>query len=610
MTGGAIISESEYGTAYGIYNAKTTITGGSVTGDTYGIYGAVATIGANDGIINIDTPTIVGGSYALYNGSINYYDGIIKGGNKAYYNRNIKAIADSSSMYIGTETIDGILYDVRYLTVEHDVAKIGNTNYTSLANAITAANTGDTIELLEDNYLFYLLSIPSGKDVTIDLSGFTIVTGNPITVNGYLKLTNSNTSTSPKIYYYENGTFINVKKNSRLELSNVEIETTQHSISTEKDTTLIIDGATLTSNNNYCISSEGNIEIKGHSVLNATSTAIYTSGPQLTVQDSTIIATGSSGNGIYTTKTSSTITVDNSSITAYNAFSESGENAQKTTNITNSFLTGGINTNDGSVTIDHSTINGVRSSGNGNYTIYNNGTMAVTNGSTIIRTDSAPWSYTSDVLTSVTNNGTLSISDSSVLFSNEMTGGSSSTNSNPLRAIVNSGTLTLNNAAVSITTAMAVTYYRDYSTTLYNTGTATINNSTFTVDHSYGRAIQAVSGTIDMQSSSIAVTGTTVYGIYIVNGEVTIGTPEPTDSQYYGTNHAAVSTTSPSISAIGTTSGIGVKKETGKFNYYDGIITGSTEAKPELPTKIEYLYEARNYTDANGYQYCILEFMR
>jgi hypothetical protein len=89
-----------------------------------------------------------------------------------------------------------------------------------------------------------------------------------------------------------------------------------------------------------------------------------------------------------------------------------------------------------------------------------------------------------------------------------------------------------------------------------------------------------------------------------------MGEAEPTTSPNYGTANADVSIIAPSVTAIGTNTGIGVKKTEGEFNYYDGIITGNTNAKPELPTKIEYLYQAINHTDGDGYEYCILEFMR
>ena len=109
------------------------------------------------------------------------------------------------------------------------------------------------------------------------------------------------------------------------------------------------------------------------------------------------------------------------------------------------------------------------------------------------------------------------------------------------------------------------------------------------------------SGSLTIPNATIELDDSVnAYGIYITNGEVTLGVDE---------NPAVVSTTSPLVSAIGTTSGIGVKKLDGIFNYYDGIITGSLEAKPEAPTDIPTRYRVIFNNDANNYQNCILEYV-
>ena len=97
-----------------------------------------------------------------------------------------------------------------------------------------------------------------------------------------------------------------------------------------------------------------------------------------------------------------------------------------------------------------------------------------------------------------------------------------------------------------------------------------------------------------------------------IDGDLTMGIPEPVDSPNYGTENADVSTTNPAITAIGTTSGIGVYKNLGRFKYYDGVITGSTSAIPrdKITTDVEHLYEPTFHTDANGNDVCILTWMR
>ena len=116
-------------------------------------------------------------------------------------------------------------------------------------------------------------------------------------------------------------------------------------------------------------------------------------------------------------------------------------------------------------------------------------------------------------------------------------------------------------------------------------------------------------GIINLKSGNILSRGTE--SVYIDSGAVTLGEPEPTDSLGYGKDTANVSTTNPYIEAIGTTTGIGIKNVAGRLNYYDGKIVGSTAAKPEVASDIEYLYESIDYTDEEtGYKYCILEWMR
>ena len=70
------------------------------------------------------------------------------------------------------------------------------------------------------------------------------------------------------------------------------------------------------------------------------------------------------------------------------------------------------------------------------------------------------------------------------------------------------------------------------------------------------------------------------------------------------------SVTDPLVKAVGTTSGIGVKKADGYFRYFDGKFIGSTEAKPEAPTQIEEPdYKVEEGTTQEGYNYCILKYL-
>lgn len=75
---------------------------------------------------------------------------------------------------------------------EGGVAAIGDTNYTSLQEAINAASTAETTVTLLANTTENI-TIASGKDITLALGGFdiTVETGNAITNNGKLTVTGS-----------------------------------------------------------------------------------------------------------------------------------------------------------------------------------------------------------------------------------------------------------------------------------------------------------------------------------------------------------------------------------------------------------------------------------
>ena len=154
---------------------------------------------------------------------------------------------------------------------------------------------------------------------------------------------------------------------------------------------------------------------------------------------------------------------------------------------------------------------------------------------------------------------------------------------------------------------------------IYNDGTLITSDSHFIANTTSTRnnqrstfGIYNASGTATITSGSVQTSSIHhSYGIYNDTGVVTLGVPEDPSSQDYGRATADVSTTNPDIRAIGTSSGIGVKNANGgKVYYYDGKITGSTAAMPENPAGLEYMYEPKDYTDENGYQFRILEWMR
>ena len=585
ITGGTIRGISTnggigYGGHFNNGWATVAITGGTIEGSTYGLSTETRAIplGDNDGTTPSTTsPVIIGGTYALQTGPFKFYDGILKGGQDYFESADIiSEIATDSALAFGTDVIDGSTYQTCYLVPEFDVAQIGDTKFTKLSDAITAANTGDTIKLIATNYIFTDLTIASGKDFTIDMNGYNIVSGHPITNNGKVRLMNSSTTSHPVLTYRKtNGYFIT--STGTLELGQVQINAPK------------------------IISSSGSLALI-ESQLTSSDTAILNSGTTTfsdTIIDSQNIAINNTG-------TISNSTSDSSSISGANY---------------------GIYNNGGSATIDSAQLAG----DNAYYQLDANATGAL---SSVNVTGSI-----------ISQAGTTSIIDSIVTKTGERVVGNIIGNNGD-------GTMTVNNVDINYTTVSISSFYNTPVIMLYNNGTMTATDVDVTLDISgsiyssdtYGikndgarfdandvnitynnhnivadssstaYGAQNSSGTLNFESGNITLTGRiTSYGIYNGSGETTIGVAEDPSSIYHGTADADVSTTNPSIYVVGSTTGYGVKNESGRVNFYDGKITGSTHPMPDMPaipTKTEYHFEVRTYTDADNYQYIILQYIQ
>ena len=629
VSGGTINATSTNSTAYAINTAKGTITGGKAHGSTYGILAGnisnIITIGDNtDDTLSTTSPEIIGDTYAVYSGSIYFYDGILKGqlgtDSGAYFDRNIKQIADNTSIHIDTEIIDGTEYEVKYLETAHGVARINSTEYTSLYDAVGAAQAGDTIYLIEDNYVFHNIVVNDTKDITIDLDGHTIITGNPITNNGKLVIKDSRPSTASVINYHEPNYLITntVAKNSsvtpELTLEDLEIHA-KDLISNGSNTKLTINRSKLYSDydngSTYAINGEGEVSITDSTISNLHQHAINLSRGTFSLKNSTISRPNDNTNTLVHLS-SENYTIDNSTIDSEYLSALQIDGTSSEGEIKNHSTIKGRLTNSGKLQILDSTITQV--SRYAVMLIDNNNTGAdlTIKDSTIHRTQSnSGTSCGNDDVNKVgnrsllKNNGTLTVDN--VNFSNSFDGNNTCSNN----YIGNSGTANINKLTITNDDSTANTSNRT-SYGIVNTGTMTLDNANITLTRATSYGIYTYGGTLDMDNTTIDVRGKTTYGLYVENGDLTMGVPEPVDSPNYGTGNADVSTTTPSITAIGTTTGIGVYKNLGRFKYYDGIITGSTSAIPrdKISSDVEHLYEPTFHTDENGYDVCILTWMR
>lgn len=154
-------------------------------------------------VLNWNNATIKGGdfnsgAYAVLNGSFGPDSGdqgvlVIEGGN---FNsgEGYTVIGDMSQSYSGT-TIGSITANINTLSlpagyawakvnenvyeVVEAVAKIGTKGYATLADAIAAANAGDTIELLRNLTLSEVAMFSENKNLTLDLGEFTLSSSVP-----------------------------------------------------------------------------------------------------------------------------------------------------------------------------------------------------------------------------------------------------------------------------------------------------------------------------------------------------------------------------------------------------------------------------------------------
>ena len=214
ISGGIVTSKSRSsGNSFGIENSDTgivnitqgTISSTSTNSRAYGICNSstgTITIGTkDDGIISSNEPNIIStytgtsssyGGYGVHNrsGTVNFYDGRIEG--------STRAVEDESEI-TEVETIQQPQYSDDFKIYAYgieatDVARIGDKTYLSLQDAISEATENDVIEILRGIQYTnqdITLTIPTGKNVTIDLQNNPIVSAIEdavFTVQGNLKI--------------------------------------------------------------------------------------------------------------------------------------------------------------------------------------------------------------------------------------------------------------------------------------------------------------------------------------------------------------------------------------------------------------------------------------
>ena len=189
----------------GMDQGKLTINGGSFTAS-----GSAAVIKqmTGNGSQKIGTIEINDGTFATGNGEIislvsgtedaakiNIAKGSFTTTNESSKTALAKYVDPSAEFDATTGTVSAI-------PVEQAVVSVGAKNYKTLAAAINAAQTGDTVVLKQD--VTESVTVPAGKDITLDLAGKNIQSNdatskNAVTVEGKLTVKDSTATAAPEV---------------------------------------------------------------------------------------------------------------------------------------------------------------------------------------------------------------------------------------------------------------------------------------------------------------------------------------------------------------------------------------------------------------------------
>ena len=346
IRGGEIISDNN--TAFKISSGDNyvNITGGLIKGKIYGVqsssYDTILTIGSNDGVIDPDLPDrkpiIMGDTYGLYksSGTVNFYDGIIKGKNSSVYYGTFDDVPDGTQLIKDTETIDDQTYYVAYLNNLNNFLQVGTKEFNSINKAVKEitdnySGTG-TITVVRDGYIYNSQSISSGKNITLDLNGNKINSTATITNNGTLTIVdNSIDDGTGKKGTIENSTTDSILNKGTLVVNEGNFNSyTENAINSSSGTVTINDG-TFTSTSGSNVNSESTtLKIYGGSYNSTSGSTIYISAGTDEIKNATITNPG--GLAIY--NRGYTLTADNVTITN----SKNGIYNQRTLNLNNSTI--------------------------------------------------------------------------------------------------------------------------------------------------------------------------------------------------------------------------------------------------------------------------------
>lgn len=197
------------GTAVQINGGTVTITGGSVTGGSAS--GAALVVAGGSVTLSGDVTNDAGTAVQVTTGKAEITGGSITGADGSEAVANLGGTASITggtfSSDVSTYVAAGYKYEngkvIADTAAPSNVAKVGGTEYVTLAAAVAAVptdGTAATITLLDDIVMETgdIVTIPSGANVKLDMAGHSITTtsdfvGRPITNHGTLTVTGNGT---------------------------------------------------------------------------------------------------------------------------------------------------------------------------------------------------------------------------------------------------------------------------------------------------------------------------------------------------------------------------------------------------------------------------------
>ena len=466
----------------------------------------------------------------ISNGKVNFYDGIISGTSGAI-SGTVNEIEDGYEIISG-KTEDG--KESKYLALL-PVAKIVSTNeeYYNLQDAIDAVTkTGETIKIIRKYTTLNTLEtiiIPEDKNIIIDLNGYTIEQNNEnlLVNNGTLKITDSSENNTSSILMNVNGF---IENNKDLTMENIKINTENISLTN-----------VITNNSNMIMN---NSNISGKIVSN-----IINNIGTLNMKNSSItITSGGQGNGI---NNSGTLTMEDSSLTLGLAGNmKIGVNNSGILNITNGNYSVS-NYYDGTKSEVYYNTGKINITG-GTYNLVEHGIMLISNSEKDSKIDGI--TLTSSYEETIVNrgSGTLDIENSTIT------------------SVDSSGSGIVNLKAVIISNSVL----RSYDKGTINVYGATINGGR--IENS--SLINIYDINLNLTDDTIRNYGTiNIYGGTLVssNGSPITNYNDSRGTINIGTKDGNVSTEVPVIT--GKTYGVS-NSDSGKVNFYDGIVSGETGA--------------------------------